>query len=91
VANVLRLVASALSRRRERMGDSMRPVQGLAGQSRRHHRRRPQAGPDLWTPIATGQPYDETKAFDHRPSTLASRLKNLQPQAQPLKMNLVPA
>ena len=45
----------------------------------------------IWTLIATGQPYDDAKAFDHRPSTLARRLKNLQNQAQALNMKLVPA
>jgi len=45
----------------------------------------------IWTLIATGQPYAESKAFDSRPSTLARRLKNLQNQAQALNMKLIPA
>ena len=39
----------------------------------------------------TGQPYDEAKAFKTTAGSLAKRLKNLQNQAQALKMKLVPA
>ena len=38
----------------------------------------------------TGQPYDESKAFDTTPAVTARRLKNLQNQAQSLHMKLVP-
>ncbi|MEO6754932.1 MAG: hypothetical protein ABIP85_24425 [Chthoniobacteraceae bacterium] len=41
--------------------------------------------------IATGQPYDEAKAFKTSAGSLAKRLKNLQNQARSLNMKLVPA
>ena len=39
----------------------------------------------------SGQPYDETKAFDSTPAATARRLKNLNNQALALNMKLVPA
>ena len=45
----------------------------------------------IWAAITTGQPYDETKAFQLTPAGLTRRLKNLQNQAQALNMKLVPA
>ena len=41
--------------------------------------------------VATGQPYDEKKAFQLIPSSAARRLKHLQNQARALNMALVPA
>ena len=43
------------------------------------------------TMIVSGQPYDESKAFDSTPAATARRLKNLQNQALTLNMKLVPA
>ena len=40
--------------------------------------------------IVSGQPYDESKAFDTTPAATARRLKHLQNQAQTLNMKLVP-
>ena len=39
--------------------------------------------------IVSGQPYDESKAFDTTPAATARRLRNLQNQAQALNMKLV--
>ena len=39
----------------------------------------------------SGQPYDEAKAFQTTPASLARRFKNLQNQAKALNMTLVPA
>ena len=38
--------------------------------------------------MVSGQPYDETKAFDTTPAATARRLKNLQNQALTLNMKL---
>ena len=45
----------------------------------------------IWALIVSGQPYDESKAFNCTPASTARRLKNLQNQAQALNMKLVPA
>ena len=91
VANVLRLAASALSRSKERMGDYVRRFKGRLGKAEGITAGAHKLARIIWTLIATGQPYDDAKAFDNRPSTLARRLKNLQNQAQALNMKLVPA
>ena len=44
----------------------------------------------IWAMILSGQPYDESQAFDTTPAATARRLKNLQNQAQTLHMKLVP-
>ena len=44
----------------------------------------------IWALVVSGQPYDETKAFDTTPAATARRLKNLQNQALTLNMKLVP-
>ena len=44
----------------------------------------------IWAMIATGQPYDEAKAFKTTAASLARRLQNLQNQAQALNMKLGP-
>ena len=41
--------------------------------------------------IASGQPYDENKAFANTPASIARRLKNLQNQAKAFNMTLCPA
>ncbi len=38
----------------------------------------------------SGQPYDETKAFESTPAATARRIKNLHNQALSLNMKLVP-
>ena len=45
----------------------------------------------VWAMIVSGQPYEESKAFDTTLAATARRLKNLQNQAQTLNMKLVPA
>ena len=45
----------------------------------------------VWAMIVSGQPYDEAKAFQTTPASLARRFKNLQNQAKALNMTLVPA
>ena len=40
--------------------------------------------------MVSGQPNDETKAFDTTPAATARRLKNLQNQAQTPNLKLVP-
>ena len=41
--------------------------------------------------VVSGQPYDETKAFDSTPAATARRIKNLHHQARALNLKLVPA
>ena len=41
--------------------------------------------------IVSGQPYDETKAFDSTSAATVRRLKNLAHQARTLNLKLVPA
>ena len=45
----------------------------------------------LWAMIVSGQPYDETKAFDSTPAATVRRRKNLAHQARTLNLKLVPA
>ncbi len=40
--------------------------------------------------VVSGQPYDETKAFDSTPAATARRIKNHHNQALALNMKLVP-
>lgn len=73
------------------MGDYVRRFKGRLGKAEGITADSRKLARIIWTLIATGQPYDETKAFDTRPSTLARRLKSLQDQAQALNMKLIPA
>ena len=45
----------------------------------------------IWAMVASGEPYDEAKAFQMTVASTARRLKHLQNQALTFGMKLVPA
>ncbi len=91
VANILRMAAQAVSRADGKMGDYVRRFKWRLGKAEGIVAGAHKLARIIWAAIVTGQPYDETKAFNLTPATAARRLKNLQNQAQALNMKLVPA
>jgi transposase len=91
IANILRMAANALSRAQGRMGEYVRRFKGRLGKAEGIVAGAHKLARIIWALIVSGQPYDETKAFNHTPATIARRLKNLQNQAHALNMKLVPA
>lgn len=91
IANILRMAANALSRAQGRMGEYVRRFKGRLGKAEGIVAGAHKLARIIWALIVSGQPYDETKAFNHTPASTARRLKNLQNQAQALNMKLVPA
>ena len=90
IANILRMAAQAIRRGKDRMGDSVRRFKGRLGKAEGIVAGAHQLARIIWAMIATGQPYDEAKAFKTTAASLARRLQNLQNQAQALNMKLVP-
>ena len=91
IADVLRLAANALSRADGPMGDFVRRMKGRLGKAEGIVAGAHKLARIIWSMVATGQPYDEKKAFQLTPSSTARRLKHLQNQAKALNMALVPA
>ena len=91
IATILRLAANALSRAEGRMGDYVRRFKGRLGKAEGIVAGARKLARITWAMVVSGQPYDETKAFQTTPASAARRLKNLQNQAQALNMKLVPA
>ena len=91
IANILRMAAQAISRGKDRMGDYVRRFKGRLGKAEGIVAGAHKLARIIWAMIASGQPYDEAKAFKTTAGSLARRLKNLQNQAQSLNMKLVPA
>ena len=88
---ILRLAANALSRAQGRMGDFVRRFKGRLGKAEGIVAGAHKLARIIWAMVGSGQPYDETKAFDSSPAATARRLKNLQNQAHTLNMKRVPA
>ena len=84
---ILRLAANSLGRARGWMGISCTASNALEGIVAGAHK----LARIIWAMVVSGQPYDETKAFDSTPAATARRLKNLHDQAHALNMKLVPA
>jgi len=91
IANILRMAANALSRAQGRMGEFVRRFKGRLGKAEGIVAGAHKLARIIWALIVSGQPYDEDKAFQTTPASLARRLKNLQNQAKALNMTLVPA
>jgi transposase len=91
VANILRLAANSLGRAQGRMGDYVRRFKGRLGKAEGIVAGAHKLARIIWAMIVTGQPYEETKAFQTSAASTAKRLKQLQNQAQTLGMQLVPA
>jgi transposase len=91
IANILRMAANALSRAHGRMGEYVRRFKGRLGKAEGIVAGAHKLARIVWAMIVSGQPYDETKAFQTTPASTARRLKHLQNQAQALNMKLVPA
>jgi transposase len=91
IANILRMAANALSRAQGRMGEYVRRFKGRLGKAEGIVAGAHKLARIIWALIVSGQPYDEAKAFQTTPASLARRLKNLQNQAMALNMTLVPA
>ena len=91
IANILRMAANALSRAPGRMGEFVRRFKGRLGKAEGIVAGAHKLARIIWALIVSGQPYDETKAFETTPASTARRLKNLQNQAKALNMTLVPA
>ena len=91
IATILRLAANSLSRAQGRMGEFVRRFKGRLGKAEGIVAGAHKLARVIWAMIVSGQPYDESKAFDTTPAATARRLKNLQNQAKALNMTLVPA
>ena len=91
IATILRLAANSLGRAKGRMGEFVRRFKGRLGKAEGIVAGAHKLARIVWAMIVSGQPYDESKAFDTTPAATARRLKNLQNQAQTLNMKLVPA
>ena len=91
IATILRLVANSLGRANGRMGDFVRRFKGRLGKAEGIVAGAHKLARIIWAMVVSGQPYDETKAFDSTPAATARRLKNLHNQALALNMKLVPA
>ena len=91
ISNILRMAANALSREQGRMGEFVRRFKGRLGKAEGIVAGAHKLARIIWALIVSGQPYDETKAFETTPASTARRLKNLQNQAKALNMTLVPA
>ena len=91
IANILRMAANALSRALGPMGEYVRRFKGRLGKAEGIVAGAHKLARIIWALIVSGQPYDESKAFNRTPASTARRLKNLQNQALALNMKLVPA
>ena len=91
LATILRLAANSLSRASGRLGDFVRRCKGRLGKAEGIVAGAHKLARIIWAMVVSGQPYDEARAFDSSPASLARRLKNLQNQAHALHMKLVPA
>ena len=90
IANILRMAANALSRANGRMGEYVRRFKGRLGKAEGIVAAAHKLARIIWAMIASGQPYDEAKAFKTTAASTARRLKNLENQAKALNMKLVP-
>ena len=90
IATILRLAANSLGRATGRMGEFVRRFKGRLGKAEGIVAGAHKLARIVWAMIVSGQPYDESKAFDTTPAATARRLKHLQNQAQTLHMKLVP-
>lgn len=91
LANILRLAASALGRAAGPMGDYVRRMKGRLGKAEGIVAGAHKLARIIWAMIVSGQPYDEKKAFQTSPASIARRVKHLQSQAKALNLQLVPA
>ena len=91
ITQVLRMAAQAASRANGKMCEYVRRFKGRLGKAEGIVAGAHKLAKIIWAANTTGQPYDETKAFQLTPAGLTRRLKNLQNQAQALNMKLVPA
>ena len=78
ISDVLRMAANALSRADGPMGDFVRRMKGRLGKAEGIVAGAHKLARIIWSMVATGQPYDEKKAFQPTPSSTARRLKHLQ-------------
>jgi len=91
VANVLRLAANSLSRTEGRMGEYVRRFKGRLGKAEGLVAGAHKLARVIWAMLASGEPYEEAKAFKTTAASTSKRLKHLQNQALSLGMKLVPA
>ena len=85
---VAHLMATTLSRALGPMGEYVRRFKGRLSKAHGIVAGAHKLARIIWALIVSGQPYDQSKAFNHTPASIARRLKNLQNQAQALKMKL---
>jgi hypothetical protein len=88
IANTLRLAAHALSRAQGLRAEYVRRFKGRLGKAEGTVVGAHKLARILWARIVHRQRYDEAKAFK---TSAATRIKNLQHQAQTLGFKLVPA